>query len=86
VAIASSHQRYAHLLRLYIDPSFSMAVAIPNKFLEKKASTFAFDNHFSTFNPTIEVDLGFPSPRRVNPPILVEPGVQSAIPVLQLPL
>jgi len=32
------------------------------------------------------MDLGFPSPRRVNPSILVEPGVQSAIPVLQFPL
>ena len=34
----------------------------------------------------IEVDLGFPSPTKVNPPSPVEPGVQSAIPVPQFPL
>jgi len=40
----------------------------------------------SLLSCNIEVGLGFPSSRKVNPPSQVEPGVLSAIPVLQFPL
>jgi len=52
-AIASCKHRIMHTSLgpvglSHVSPPFIMAVVIPNKFPEKKASTFTFDIQFST--------------------------------------